>query len=88
MEYFPSGFVVMINNFNLKIVEMILYRFSPFEPLNVRARPLAVSLVNLFTSFPKPGKALVVNSKSAVRIRTCGIFMCLIVIIFILDVNV
>ena len=46
----------MENNLNLKIVEMILYRFSAFEPLRVRARPLTISLVNLITGLANPGK--------------------------------
>src|SRR5215469_6325250 len=56
MEDLPNGFVIVKNNFNLKIVKIILHRFSPFEPLNVRTCPLTVSFLNLFTSFPKPGK--------------------------------
>jgi hypothetical protein len=46
----------MKDNFNLKIVEMILYRFGSLEPLNVRARSLTISLVNLFTGFIESGK--------------------------------
>jgi hypothetical protein len=56
MKYFPNGLVVVKDNLNLKIVEMIFYRFGPFKSLNIGPLPAAISLVDLLSGLADPGK--------------------------------
>jgi hypothetical protein len=44
------------DNFNLKIVKTILYGFSSFEPLNIRALAITVAFVNFLPSLTYPGE--------------------------------
>jgi hypothetical protein len=58
VEYLPNGFVVVEDDFDLKIVEMILYSFGSFEPLSIGAFSFAIALINFLSCLSNPGKSI------------------------------